>query len=219
MAIKLKPLILAGGRSTRMGSPKHLLQFPDGTPLYQHQINLLRQAFPSVTTIYISLAKDSPLDTWLRNAKDLNVEIIYDTQPNHDEAQSAGPAQGLLSAHEFDPAATWLVLAVDYPLLTVDLLQQLQDSYQPPVTCFRNGEGYCEPLLGIWSPEALRLLQDNVQQGRSSGPSAVVRQLGGHQIDPVTQSDMVLMNVNAQADWDKVLQELSGLKANSGRSR
>lgn len=213
MALELKPLILAGGRSTRMGSPKHLLQFPDGTPLYQHQVKLLRQALPSVTTIYMSLAKDSQLDTYLQNADDHNIKIIYDTRDNHDEAQSGGPAQGLLAAHEFDPEATWLVLAVDYPLLTVDLLQQLQDAYQPPVTCFRNGEGYCEPLLGIWSPEALRLLQDNVGQGRSSGPSAVVRQLGGHQIDPETESDRVLMNVNAQADWDKVVRLLFTSKA------
>ncbi|KAL6872241.1 bifunctional molybdenum cofactor biosynthesis protein [Trichoderma longibrachiatum] len=213
MALELKPLILAGGRSTRMGSPKHLLQFPDGTPLYQHQVKLLRQALPSVTTIYMSLAKDSQLDTYLQNADDHNIKIIYDTRDNHDEAQSGGPAQGLLAAHEFDPKATWLVLAVDYPLLTVDLLQQLQDAYQPPVTCFRNGEGYCEPLLGIWSPEALRRLQDNLRQGRSSGPSAVVRQLGGHQIDPETESDRVLMNVNAQADWDKVVRLLFTSKA------
>ncbi|KAL7807170.1 bifunctional molybdenum cofactor biosynthesis protein [Trichoderma aethiopicum] len=213
MALELKPLILAGGRSTRMGSPKHLLQFPDGTPLYQHQVKLLRQAFPSVKTVYMSLAKDSQLDPYLQNANDHNVKIIYDTQDNLDETQSGGPAQGLLAAHELDPEATWLVLAVDYPLLTVDLLQQLQDAYQPPVTCFRNEEGYCEPLLGIWSPEALRLLQDNVRQGRSSGPSAVVRQVGGHQIDPEAHSEKVLMNVNAQADWDKVLQELSTAKA------
>ncbi|KAL7815142.1 bifunctional molybdenum cofactor biosynthesis protein [Trichoderma gracile] len=209
MAIELKPLILAGGRSTRMGSPKHLLRFPDGTALYQHQIKLLRQAFPSIATIYISLAKDSQLDEYLQNAAgDLNVSIIYDTQDNHDEARSAGPAQGLLSAHEFDPAATWLVLAVDYPLLTVEVLKQLQDAYRPPVTCFRNREGYCEPLLGVWSSEALQLLRDNVRQGRNSGPSAVVKQLGGHQIDPATESEKVLMNVNAQADWDKVLHEL-----------
>ncbi|KAL6855676.1 hypothetical protein J3F83DRAFT_753912 [Trichoderma novae-zelandiae] len=33
-------------------------------------------------------------------------------------SESAGPATGLLAAYEFDPDATWLVLACDYPLIT-----------------------------------------------------------------------------------------------------
>ncbi|KAB5542465.1 MobA-like NTP transferase domain-containing protein [Coniochaeta sp. 2T2.1] len=169
MAAELKPLILAGSRSTRMGSPKHLLKCPDGTPLYQRQIRLLRNACPTATTIYISLAKDSEKDPDLRGAGRHKLQIIYDLDANETD-QSLGPAQGLLTAHQHDLTATWLVLAVDYPLVSTDMLGQLQDAYQSPVTCFRNADGYCEPLIGIWPPEALRRLGQNIRHVTGPGP-------------------------------------------------
>ncbi|KAJ0159753.1 hypothetical protein CTA2_9172, partial [Colletotrichum tanaceti] len=61
----MRPLLLAGGKSTRMGTPKHLLRMPDGTPLYRRQLQLLRVIFPEPHTIYISLAQESETDDYL----------------------------------------------------------------------------------------------------------------------------------------------------------
>lgn len=205
------PLILAGGKSTRMGSPKHLLQLPDGTSLYRRQINVLRQACPDAPTIYISLAQDSPLDAFLQDPPgSAGIEIIRDADPNTtDGGESAGPAQGLLAAFARDPAATWLVLAVDYPLVDARPLARLQAAYEPPVTCFRNERGFCEPLVGIWSPDALRRLRD---KGPGAGPSAVVRGLGGMQIEvlsgPAGDGSGALRNVNTAVEWEEVLRML-----------
>lgn len=208
MAPTFTPLILAGGKSTRMGSPKHLLQLPDGTPLYQHQINILRQACPDAQTIYISVAPDSPLDAFLQNPPgDAGIELIHDSDTNTTTTnQSGGPAQGLLAAFARDPEATWLVLAVDYPLVRAQTLVRLQAAYEAPVTCFRNESGFCEPLVGIWGPEALRRLRD---KDPGAGPSAVVREMGGRQIDVLPgadgDGDGVLRNVNTVAEWEDVL--------------
>lgn len=203
----ISPLILAGGKSNRMRFPKHLLKLPDGTPLYKHQINLLRQVCPESPAVYISLAKDSSLDDFLQeasaNTAEGGVTIIYDLESNN-TSESAGPAQGLLSAFKFNPTTTWLVVAVDYPLLTTDTLQQLREAYEPPVTCFRNTEGFCEPLVGTWSPEALRRLADNVSNGRS-GPFAVVQELGGKQVELPLEHPIRLNNVNTRQDWESVL--------------
>ncbi|SPQ25720.1 b18cd0c0-f4ad-4005-8551-9f0e2e92d569 [Thermothielavioides terrestris] len=157
------PLLLAGGKSTRMGSPKHLLPMPDGRPLYQHQLDLLARACPDAPTIYISLAQDSPLDRFLQsltpsqdppspptsprpttappapasapnpNPNKPSIALLRDARPNP-AARSAGPAAGLLAAFRARPAATWLVLAVDYPLLTPGMLRALCAAYAPPVT-------------------------------------------------------------------------------------
>ncbi|OIW30039.1 nucleotide-diphospho-sugar transferase [Coniochaeta ligniaria NRRL 30616] len=204
MAPGIKPLVLAGGRSTRMGTPKHLLELPDGTPLYQHQINTLRQACPSAVTVYISLAKDSPLDALLASPPDPGLQIILDEETN-DTARSGGPSQGLLSAFASDPTATWLVLAVDYPLMTTRALAQLRDAYEPPVTCFRNDQGFCEPLVGIWGPEALRLLR---AKGTRSSPSAVVKELKGRQLSPAAEVTQLWANVNEWPEWERVCQLL-----------
>ncbi|KAK4148472.1 bifunctional molybdenum cofactor biosynthesis [Chaetomidium leptoderma] len=204
----LTPLIFAGGKSTRMQSPKHLLQLPDGRPLYQHQIDLLARTLPTTPVIYISLAQDSELDDYLQSLASTTtsknptshattnleakpkVKVIHDLTPNQSpESESAGPAAGLLAAHNAQPDTTWLVIACDYPLLTTTALQQLCRAYHPPVTCFRNRDGYCEPLVGIWSPEALGRLAERVDAAarggggcssgrRGVGPSRVVKENG-----------------------------------------
>lgn len=207
MSITLKPLMLAGGRSTRMKSPKHLLKLPDGTPLYQHQRDILRQACPDAPVVYMSLAQDSPVDEYFLNSALSGIHIVYDEEAN-DTTQSAGPAQGLLAAHRSDPTATWLVMAVDYPLMSVEAIRQLCRSYIYPVTCFQNDDGFCEPLVGIWSPDALHKLQANVRNGRGS-PSAVVRDLGGLQIRCPEYGRRWLMNVNTEGEWEEALRQLA----------
>ena len=209
MTIALKPLVLAGGKSTRMKAPKHLLRYPDGTPLYQHQVSILQEACPEANTIHISLAQDSPLDDLLQSSPEPSaLNIIRDLDANATQ-ESAGPAQGLLSAYKSDPTATWLVVAVDYPLMTAEAVRKLRDAYETPVTCFQNEDGFCEPLVGIWNPDALQRLLENVENGRGSSPSVVVRQLGGRQIR-VQDGSRVLMNVNTEVEWTEVLRLLEG---------
>ncbi|KAF4962373.1 hypothetical protein FSARC_9539 [Fusarium sarcochroum] len=223
----LKLLILAGGKSTRMGSPKHLLVMPDGRPLYQHQIDILREACPEAKTIYISLAQDSDMDDFLRRASksqlnctgqekrstvsnnDKRVEIILDSESSEAE-ESKGPAAGLLAAFESDSEATWLVVACDYPCITSAALQQLQSLYKPPVTCFRNKQGFCEPLLGIWSPAAISHLKNNCERGKLS-PSKAVYELDGYMHIPELNSEVLLRNVNTKSEWESALRRLADI--------
>ncbi|TLD33677.1 hypothetical protein PspLS_00920 [Pyricularia sp. CBS 133598] len=240
----MRPLLLAGGRSTRMGSPKHLLPLPDGQPLYLQLAKTLHAACPDLGTVFISLAHDSILDHTLRTATEQGPCVLApeDLQPfdglstlnkHHEPSlkvlmdegkdsrqESTGPAAGLLAAHRAYPDVSWLVLACDFPFCTTEVLQQLQSEYQTPVTCFRNDEGFIEPLLAIWSPEALRRLEDNTANGKSS-PSAVVRQLGGLVLAPPRQTGCNedgepdfsdgpekisrLFNVNTKEEWEEAL--------------
>lgn len=220
----LTPLILAGGRSTRMKSPKHLLRMPDGRPLYQHQSELLARACPESPVVYMSLAQDSTLDhrhldtspeagknstSSASSATAPKVKIIRDLQPNETN-QSAGPAAGLLAALSSNPRATWLVIPCDSPFLDPAALGRLREEYEPPVTCFRNGEGFCEPLIGIWGPEALGRLAENAARGRA-GPSAVVRELGGKQIELPGNAGRALVDVNTKEEWDTALGVLNSM--------
>lgn len=206
--IPLSILILAGGRSSRMGAPKHLLPFSD-KPLYLRLIQILHEALPGTEKIYLSVADRSILDEPLRNgvisfssassgstSTSIKLETILD-----DKEQDIGPAAGLLSAHHFDSTATWLVIACDYPLLQVAAVHQLIESYEAPVTCFQNANGFSEPLLGIWSPQSLQSLEENVMRSRT-GPSYTVGRLSGKLVTPVREEWLV--NVNTKQEWDHV---------------
>ena len=207
----VKPLLLAGGKSAKMKFPKHLLEMPDGRPLYQHQIDLLSRACPEAPSIYISLAEDSETDPFLQDVAKPDlltqeappVAIIYDSESSGD-AQSSGPAAGLLAAFKAHPQVTWLVIACDYPLLDVETLRQLRSAYKPPVACFRNQDGFCEPLLGIWSPEALSRLAENAKKG-ISGPMLTIKDVNGTCLDPPENAKELFLNVNTESDWRRAL--------------
>lgn len=201
----MKVIILAGGHSSRMGSPKHLLRLPDG-PLYAHLIRILHQALPDSKNIYFSVADRSELDAVLRkgvislpfpstaNPTPIKLSLLRD-----DQGQDIGPAAGLLAARRADPEATWLVVACDYPLLQASAVRQLVKRYKAPATCFKNADGFGEPLLGIWSPQALRTLEENVQNGRS-GPNYTLKQLNSTLIAPARED--WLTNANTPQEWD-----------------
>jgi molybdopterin-guanine dinucleotide biosynthesis protein A len=215
----LKILILAGGYSSRMGSPKHLLPLADG-PLYLHLIRTLHEAIPSITTHHVSLADRSATDENLHNGNvhiscapgmaptTITLETIIDAA-----TVEIGPAAGLLAAHEYDQAATWLVIACDYPLLQAAAVHQLVDSYEEPATCFRNGQGFSEPLLGIWSPQAMKSLRENVASGRA-GPRYTLTRLGCKSIEPMRQAWLV--NVNTKQEWEAVQDRITEFQTSNG---
>ena len=112
--------------------------------------------------------------------------------------QDIGPAGGLIAAHHSCPSATWLVVACDFPFLESGTVKQLLDEFETPVTCFRNSEGFSEPLLAIWSPQALVELEKNVESGRK-GPNFTVRMLSGKSIIP--KKEKWLTNINTMEEW------------------
>ncbi|PGH07062.1 hypothetical protein AJ80_08075 [Polytolypa hystricis UAMH7299] len=212
----LKPILLAGGQSSRMGRPKHLLPFIDGQPLYMHLLKLLKLACPASETIYMSLrdtaqqVEHSPKGSSASQKErgNFNIQFIYDGNGDERSYQQTdiGPASGLIAAHHHNPTAHWLVVACDFPLLTLQALQQLHTSFEEPVTCFRNRDGYCEPLLGIWGPEALRKLENNVAHG-ITGPSFTVKELGGAMIN--AEDEKLLFNANTNEEWAKMVELLN----------
>lgn len=203
----LKVLILAGGHSSRMGSPKHLLPVPPtNRPLYQHLISIISLAFPETRTVHMSLAGTSKTDDAIEQGQ---LHLPGDAGNSHVElvkipdktTQEIGPAAGLLAAHQYDPDAIWLVVACDFPLLDPAALRQLKEAYEGPVACLVNKDGFSEPLLAIWSPQALQVLFENVSAGRS-GPNYTVKRLSGMLISP--DQDEWILNTNTPEEWEDV---------------
>lgn len=104
-------LLLAGGASLRMGSPKALLDF-EGRPLWRVQLEKLQSLLPS--ELFISAPRELSLPP-------TEGKILHDEQPG------LGPLAGLWAARQAMSAPWLIVLAIDLPAMTPAYLQTLRD--------------------------------------------------------------------------------------------
>ncbi|TKA66473.1 hypothetical protein B0A49_09843 [Cryomyces minteri] len=153
----LRPLLLLGSQSTRMGMPKHLLPWVDGRPVYLHLLAVLaatmrREGYApeagegrGVVTVYVSARRGT---AWgvegAKAVEGVEVEIVYDDvgagedgdgdgeQERREANVSRGPAAGLLAAHALHPSATFLTVPIDHALLTPAALSHLLSSHPGP---------------------------------------------------------------------------------------
>ncbi|MEM1220455.1 MAG: NTP transferase domain-containing protein [Bacteroidota bacterium] len=149
----LKGLVLAGGKSTRMGTDKGTLNY-HGKPQREFLADLMT---PFCDETWISLRQGQ--------------EAISEEYPIlHDTFTGLGPFGAIVSAFREDPNAAWLTVAVDLPYLSMDSLMALVDGRNPSklATCFHNpNTGFPEPLITIWEPRAYPKLLEFLAQGYS----------------------------------------------------
>jgi molybdenum cofactor guanylyltransferase len=155
MSTPLYGLVLAGGRSTRMGADKAALPAGAGTQL-ERAMALLA---PRVARAFVSVRADQRGDP-LRG----RFEQIVDTREN------SGPIAGIVAAQQRHPASAWLVLACDLPLLDAATLDYLLRERAPErlATAFRSShDGLPEPLCAIYEPASGAALAAYLQSGRN----------------------------------------------------
>ncbi|WP_449257758.1 bifunctional molybdenum cofactor guanylyltransferase MobA/molybdopterin-guanine dinucleotide biosynthesis adaptor protein MobB [Chlorobium limicola] len=155
-ATPLSGLILAGGRSARMGTDKALLCYHDENQL-MHTATLLRRRCKEV---FISCRPDQE-----SRYADLGLPVITDRY------LETGPLGGLLSAQRLYPERAWLIAACDMPFIDTGLLDTLVDNRMPLrfATAFRHAETLrYEPLLACYEPKSRQELLARHAEGNDS---------------------------------------------------
>ncbi|MEX2542795.1 MAG: NTP transferase domain-containing protein [Trueperaceae bacterium] len=141
-------LVLAGGKSTRMGRPKWALEY-HGEP---HAVVLYRLASSFCQRTFLSIRPEQAEEPALAR-----LPHIADRFPG------MGPLGGILSAMSEYPKAAWLVLACDLPFVEASTVQTLLDKRLPRrhATSFMSPhDGLPEPLCAIYEPSSrLRLIE------------------------------------------------------------
>lgn len=192
----LHGLVLAGGRSSRMGTDKAALLHPDGRPLARRTCDLLAEA--GCESVLLSLRHDQDLPPGFEKVE--AVRVIRDP-----EGQSEGPLAGMLAALRSEPDADWLVLACDLPRLDVETLTHLVSSRQPG-ECFLSYrsefDGLPEPLCAFYAAEALPILEQFQADGIRCPRKVLIRN-HCRLLEPV--SPRALDNANTPDDWQSVL--------------
>ncbi|MBO0323225.1 NTP transferase domain-containing protein [Muricauda sp. CAU 1633] len=183
---QLYGLVLAGGKSTRMGSDKGLLTY-HGIPQQEYLYQLLGELCDDV---FLSI-RDEQSDSIPNSFK----TIV-------DKNEYRGPFNGILSAHKAYSDVAWLVLACDLPLLDLETLKHLvenRDSKQGATSFATKETKLPEPLITIWEPKGLREAIHHMQTAESSCPRKFLINSDTKLVFP--EHDEVLYNANNIEDY------------------
>ncbi len=144
-AVPVWGCVLIGGRSRRMGVPKHLLD-QNGVTWIERTVAMLQR---KVAQVVISGCGDLPAS-------------LADLPRVDDVPGLAGPLAGILAAFRRYPQVSWLIVACDLPDMQEGALQWLLDCRNPGVLAVMPelaGDGRIEPLLAYYDCACLPLLE------------------------------------------------------------
>ena len=150
-------LVLAGGRSIRMGQDKASMIHPDGRPLARRAWDLLHAA--GCETVVLSLRDGQPIPPGFEDVGSV-VVVARDA-----DGEKPGPLTGIVSGMLAIPGADWLVTACDLPGLEVHLLSHLIESRQKGESFLAYAsasDGQAEPLCAYYAASALELLENEI---------------------------------------------------------
>ncbi|MFT5157810.1 MAG: molybdopterin-guanine dinucleotide biosynthesis protein A [Bacteroidia bacterium] len=183
-------LVLAGGKSIRMGEDKGSISYRDKNQR-ETVADLLR---PFCNEVFISCRTDQ--------------NITSDYPILEDRILDLGPMSAILSAFMHNPDAAWMVVACDLPLLTPSSLKQLVDarSVRHVATAFNNPESqFPEPLITIYEPKSYSRMLSFLSQGYSC-PRKMLINSDIHLISNENPSEFI--NVNTPEERLAILNQL-----------
>jgi len=184
-------LVLAGGKSSRMGIDKGSMQWKGKKQRYV-MADMLKGFCEHV---YISCRKDQ------------SDEIVEDGfQIIEDSYDGLGPYGALLSAFKFRGDVAWFVLACDLPLMNAAAIKYLieQRDTSKVATTYKSPHDHLpEPLITIWEPRSHQILLSRLAEEKTCPRKALLNS----NIKIVESIDTdALFNANTPEDLIRVKQ-------------
>ncbi|GJL73367.1 MAG: hypothetical protein NMNS01_25660 [Nitrosomonas sp.] len=186
-------LILAGGKSTRMGRDKSALVYHNGKDQVCYLNEVLR---PFVDRVFVSV----------RNAQTSKVHL-QDYDVIEDARDIASPLNGILSAMDMSPAASWLVVAVDMPYINATAVKTLLNkrNSEKTATCFASPvKSGPDPLFAVWEAHAKAEIEELVAQAAITCPRKTLIRLMANIVKNGV-NEKVLSNINTPQEYREAL--------------
>ena len=141
-------IVLAGGRSRRMGSDKSLMVL-NGKTLVEYAIDALK---PVCSKVVIS-----------------SNNFIYDytgCEVWPDDLPDRAPMIGIYSSLKRSETDVNIILSCDMPMMSSEMLKYLlENSSNHDITVPVHGDHFIEPLCGIYRKSSLEILKEFVEKG------------------------------------------------------
>lgn len=185
-------IILAGGKSSRMGQPKALLPF-GGEPLIVHSVRALHQHFAEVVVV---AAPNQALPS-------LPVTLV------HDEVAYQGPVGGILYGLRAASHEVCFVTSCDGPFLNFPLIVYLLSLIERYDVVVPFWEDRLQPLHAVYRRSVAPLLQDQLQRDELR-PVFLYKKVRTYEVsaEDIRRFDpegLSFRNMNSPADYQAAL--------------
>jgi len=139
--------ILAGGKSSRMGTDKGLMEY-NGIPMIKHSIRLLEELFHEVIII-----ANNPM------YKKLGLQVI------EDEIENVGPIGGILTGLQNSKTEWNFFIACDLPFMKKELIEILFENTGEFNAIIPSHNGHTEPLCAFYRNNTLDVVLKQIESG------------------------------------------------------
>jgi len=181
-------VLLAGGGSSRMGTPKSLLEYKGRSLLTYINAKLA----PLFSEVYISLSSQEQVPAGLDGAK-----VVVD------ELAGRGPIAGIAAGLRAAAYERVFVIACDIPTVHPGLISDmLRCAKNCDVVVPRTEDGYLEPLHAVYKRTVLRQLDELIDSGEKR-----IRELYGKvkTCYKDLKTDQNLRNINTPEEYRSIL--------------
>lgn len=183
-------VVLAGGRSRRMGIAKPLLPHPDGGTFLSRALRTLSQ----VTSFQIVAGYDAKLSADCPSG----VISLPDLRPGE------GPLAGVEASLASRLASGYLIMACDQPLVGIFLLRRLLLHPKDKV-CVFSLDDVIMPLPSFFPAMLLTAVEAALDEGQRS-LSAFIRSQNLFRIPISGQEEEMIVNINHPEDYRRLKQ-------------
>lgn len=200
----LMGVLLAGGRSSRMGQDKATLQLPGRGTVLEQLLGLVAGFVPQILISMRSKEPCAALADRFAREHGIPVRLIPD------RTKEIGPMGGLytslLAAREAHCAGC-LVVSCDVPLLVPDLLKRLVERWEKHpealVTALQDSRGWLHPLVSLWSVQAIAFLERAMMSGNYSLRKSIPAE-HWQAVACTPEEDVFLANANTPQEWQHI---------------
>lgn len=179
-------IILAGGKSSRMGQDKGLLEV-NGKPMVQHIIEKLE----AVTTSIIIISNNPE---YVKFHKSIYADLIEDQ----------GPVGGIYSGLYYTESEVNIVVSCDVPFISVDLLQTLLENSNKYLVTIPSFKGKEHPLIGIYHKKSLEKFKSSTLENKLKLINVINELPNNIVIVEGNENDNIFLNLNSQEDINKI---------------
>ena len=178
--------ILAGGKSSRLGTDKALLLVHNEPLLFR----IKKLIGPFCKTVGIS--------GYNAEYVDFNIRMVPDLYPG------IGPISGIISSLKHSTTEWNLLVSVDTPFINEELIQSLIAQTGQYDCIIPEHNGGIEPLIGLYNRQILPQLEETINQGDYK-LQRVLSKLNTHYLDCnilVQKYPRLFFNINRPEDYN-----------------